>query len=196
MKRRVLIVSVGAVALAACMWSARDKAPAETKIKPHEVAAPSRIEVHIPEGNEPINVYSDEIPLTNGWQAYTQDTCRRFGIDYSLMLGLMDVESDFNFTADSGWAYGITQIGYINEDWLADQGIDIYTKQGNITAACLILSDYLSRYDVSMALMAYNEGEYGAAESWDEGIFESDYSRDVMEAAEYWRVILDDCTRN
>lgn len=158
--------------------------------------SPARITVRLNEAevrqNEVANVYSDEVPLSAGWQAYTQDTCRRYGVDYSLMLGLMETESSFRFDADSGWAVGICQIGYINEEWLATEGIDIYSKMGNIEAGCYILGDYLSRYTEDQALMAYNMGEYGASEDWDSGIYQSDYSRAVQEAAEKWRSVLND----
>ena len=153
---------------------------------PKEYLAPTRVGVQIPEHNEPVNVYSDEIPLSQGWQAYTQDTCRRYGVDYSLMLGLMETESSFRFDADSGWAVGICQIGYINEEWLAEEGIDIYSKMGNIEAGCMILSDFLSRHSVSEALVCYNCGEYGAQELFDDGITETEYSRTVQAAAERW----------
>lgn len=186
---KLLFVLVATIIFACYLWLLR---PAETKVLPQEISSPSRIVVHIPEHNEPANVYSDEIPLSNGWQAYTQDTCRRYGIDYCLMLGLMETESSFRFDADSGWAYGICQIGFINEDWLAEQGLDIYSKMDNIEAACVILSDYLERYTTEQALMAYNEGEYGASESWDAGIYQSKYSNAVMAAAEKWRNIIND----
>lgn len=165
-------------------------APRETKVLPKEIASPARITVRIPEHNEPVNIYSEEVPLSNGWQCWTQDLCRRYGIDYALMLGLMETESSFRLGADSGWAFGVCQIGYINADWLADEGVDIFTTSGNIEAACIILSDYLSRYTTDQALMAYNQGEYGASEDWDSGIYQSDYSRAVMEAAEKWRNII------
>lgn len=159
--------------------------PTEQKVIQQDIL--SEQQISIVERDEPVNVYSDEIPLSNGWQCFTQDTCRRYGIDYALMLGLMDVESDFVEDADSGWAYGLCQIGYINEDAMADLCLDIYTNQGNIEAACVILSDYLSRYTTEQALICYNEGEYGAADTFADGIYSTKYSRSVLESAEKWR---------
>ena len=163
---------------------------ADPVVETYEVPEIDPIVIHLPEHDPNTNVYSEKVPLTPGWQAYTQDTCRRYGIDYALMLGLMETESSFQFDADSGWAYGICQIGYINEDWLAEEGIDIHTKQGNIEASCVILSDLLSRYDVSRSLMAYNMGEFGAMDFWDQGIMESQYSKDVMSASERWEEVI------
>lgn len=161
---------------------------------PSEILAPAPIEVHLPESKvrKCANglIYCDDIPISDGWQCWTQDCCRRYDVDYALMLGLIETESSFREDADSGWAYGLCQIGYINEDWLAEEGVDIYTTSGNIEAACMILGDLLSRYDVPQALMAYNCGEYGAQELWAEGITESQYSRDVLAAADRWEEIL------
>lgn len=186
MKGRLIVTVASAAALAGCMWTAKPT----VKVIPQEIASPSRIVVHLPERTEPVNVYSDEIPLSEGWQAYTQDTCRRYGVDYALMLGLMETESSFRFDADSGWAYGICQIGYVNEDWLAEQGLDIYSKMDNIEAGCKILGDYLERYTEAQALVCYNCGEYGAQELFDEGIYETEYSRNVQAAAQRWRAII------
>ena len=102
----------------------------------------------------------------------------------------MEVESSFRTDADSGWAYGLCQIGWINQDWLMDEGIDIMTTQGNIEGGCYILSDLLSRHNMPEALMAYNMGEYGAQELWDQGIHESVYSREVLDAAARWEKVL------
>lgn len=188
--KNLLTLLFAAVAAAALVAICTPKE--QTNVEPQPIEAPARIVVHINESDDPVNVYSDEIPLSNGWQCWTQDLCRRYGIDYALMLGLMETESSFRLDADSGWAYGLCQIGYINADWLAEQGIDIYTTSGNVEAACVILSDYLERYTTEQALMAYNQGEYGASEDWDAGIYQSKYSEAVMAAAEKWRNVIND----
>lgn len=182
------ILTFSAIIIAAIIMISLDRE--QQQIVEPPLDAP--IEVHITEADLPINVYSDAVPLSDGWQCFTQDTCRRFGVPYELMLGLMETESSFNFEADSGWAYGITQIGYINADWLAAEGIDIYKPTGNIEAGCMILGGYLERYTTEQALMAYNQGEYGASEDWDAGIYSTKYSRSVMEAAEKWEEIIND----
>lgn len=162
---------------------------------PKELTAPAPVRVYVAENGsvrrtENGLIYCDDIPLSDGWQCYTQDVCKRYGVDYCLMLGLMETESSFREDADSGWAYGLCQIGYINEDELASLGMNIYTNEGNIEAGCYLLSDLLSRHSVSESLMAYNMGEYGAEELWEQGITESQYSRDVLLAAEKWKKIL------
>lgn len=189
MKLNLFFILCAAFAFGGYLWAIKPENPVDVNTTP-QAWEDERIVVHIPQGYEPANVYSDQVPLSEGWQCYAQDTCRRYGVDYALMLGLMDVESDFIADADSGWAYGLCQIGYINEEWLADDGIDIYTIKGNIEAACVILSDYLERYTEEQALVCYNEGEAGASEIFDYGIYSTKYSRSVKEAAQKWRAIL------
>lgn len=131
--------------------------------------------------------YSEAVPLSEGLQYFTQDCCKRYGVSYPLVLGIMEVESTWDPEADSGWAYGLMQIGYINADWLSEQGMDIYTVPGNVEAGIYMIGDLLERYgDPHLALMAYNCGEAGAAELWDEGIATSRYSCDVIAAAGRW----------
>lgn len=163
--------------------------PTEVISQPVTIAAPAPEVIQDDSVRRCANgyIYSDEIPLSDGWQCYTQEQCRLYGVDYALMLGLMETESSFREDADSGWAYGLCQIGYINEDGLAELGMDIYTNQGNIAAGCYMMADLLERYeDPHLALMAYNCGETYAAELWAEGQTASEYSRNVQAAAERW----------
>ena len=130
--------------------------------------------------------YCDAVPLTVGEQLHAQEMCKKYDVPYPLLLGLIETESSFQDDADSGWAYGYCQIGYINEEWLANEHIDIYKPYDNIEAGCLILGDLLKEYDTDRALMAYNMGEAGAEELWLEGFLESEYSKSVRDAADRW----------
>lgn len=132
-------------------------------------------------------IFIEDIPLIAPTQDHIQDMCEKYKVPYALMLGLIQTESSFDTKADSGWAYGLCQIGYINYEDLESRGIDPNTVFGNIEAGCYILSDLMSRYDdIHMVLMAYNEGEYGAMEKWEEGQTYSTYSVDVINNANKW----------
>jgi len=166
----------------------------QTESDPVEIASP-RVVVHLPYHDdvritESGTIYCDAVPLTLGQQLHTQEMCKKYDLDYPLMLGLMEVESSFDETADSGWAYGLCQIGYINELEMASNGLDIYRTADNIEAGCLILSDLMSRHSLTESLMAYNMGEYGAEEYWLEDIHENEYSKAVLEAAHKWEIRL------
>lgn len=137
------------------------------------------------------NVYTDEVPMSQGYQCTMQDACRRYGVDYALALGIAEVESHFDFEADSGYARGIMQINPINYDMLRTVGIEPETKSGNIQAGVYMIGNLLDRYgDVHKALMAYNCGETGASELWAEGYESSQYSRDVLKAARKWDKVI------
>ena len=137
------------------------------------------------------NVYSDEVPMSYGYQAAMQDACRKWDVNYTIALGIAEVESQFDFEADSGLAWGLMQINPINYDWLLSEGIDATTYSGNIEAGVYMFRQLLDKYhDTHKALMAYNCGEYGASLLWDEGYEQSAYSRAVMEAASRWGWIV------
>ena len=54
------------------------------------------------------------------------------------------------------------------------------------------LAELLERYeDTHKALMAYNMGPSGASKLWEVGTYQSAYSREIMERAEYWAGVLE-----
>jgi soluble lytic murein transglycosylase-like protein len=67
---------------------------------------------------------------------------------------------------------------------------DLSDPYGNFRVGCDYLGELLAQYgdgtDIGThkALMAYNLGPSGASRLWARGIFETDYSRAVLEAAE------------
>ncbi len=161
-----------------------------------EVPEATHIVIEEPETGLPVtpsgNVYTDEIPMTYGYQCVMQDACRKYDVPYSLALAMAEVESGWDFDAWSGYAYGIMQINPVNYGWLRELGIDPETKSGNIEAGVNMIGDLLARYgDTHKALMAYNCGEAGAAELWDEGYTTSEYSRKVVAAAEKWAAVIE-----
>ena len=135
-------------------------------------------------------IYSDEIPMSYGQQLAMQMACEDYGVPYALALGIAETESGFDFDAWSGWAYGLMQISPVNYGWLRAEGIEPEDRIGNIKAGCRIIGELLERYDAHKALMAYNMGEYGAAELWAQGVTESEYSRKVVEAMAKWEEVL------
>ena len=89
--------------------------------------------------------------------------------------------------------YGLMQINACNHKWLTEElGItDFIDPYENIKAGLFILRGLLEKYDsTSKVLMAYNMGENGASKLWEQGIFESNYSKDVLQRQETYRQIL------
>lgn len=195
MMARLLAVGIAAAVVLPAGYGAVHGAPVTERVEavriweapePSPEQAESFLQV-TPSGN----VYSDEVPMSYGYQAAMQDACRRYGVNYTIMLGIAEVESNFDFEADSGLAWGIMQIAPINYDWLLENGIDATTYSGNIEAGVFMFKTLKDKYrDTHKALMAYNCGEYGASLLWDEGYEQSNYSRAVMEAASRWGWIV------
>ena len=137
-----------------------------------------------------------EIPAIFGedLQEFTYYLSTAYDIDYSLVLAMISTES--SFTPDSISStndYGLMQINACNHEWLTEElGItDFLDPYENIKAGLFVLRGLFEKYDsTSKVLMAYNMGESGASKLWDQGIFESNYSKSVLQKQEVYRQIL------
>lgn len=140
-------------------------------------------------------VYLKSIPLDKNVQKYIYFMARKYGVDYSIVLAVMDHESRFqyNVTSKSGTDHGLMQINERNGEYLYNNiGVtDINNPYQNIQSGVWMLSCFVHKYDdVSMALMAYNCGEGGARKRWDKGQYSSSYSESVMEEIEGYKALL------
>ena len=122
-----------------------------------------------------------------------QDCCEHYEVSYALALAIAEVETHFDPDAVSATGdYGLMQINSVNHEWLLEKGLDPMTHAGNIEAGIYIISQYLQSYgEPELALMAYNCGPGGARKLWDAGTYQTDYSRKVMTAFEYWTSVLE-----
>ena len=76
------------------------------------------------------------------------------------------------------------QINEINHEWLSKElGIvDFLDPKKNIKAGVYVFRQLFEKYDdPEQVLMAYNFGEEGAKRLWDEGIYSSEYSEEIMD---------------
>lgn len=112
-------------------------------------------------------------PLTDGEYAVLVEACDEHGIDVSLVLGLIQVESNFRADAVSKCgAYGYMQL--LPKYHPAD-----LTPEENIRYGIGYLASQFERYgNLESGLTAYNAGH-------DTG--DTSYARKVMRAAEEWR---------
>lgn len=140
------------------------------------------------------DIVSEGRLLAYDLQEIMQDCCEVYGVPYALALAIAEVETHFDPDAVSPTHdYGLMQINQVNHEWLQGLGMDPLTHAGNIEAGLYIIGGYLDTYgDTEMALMAYNNGPGGARKLWDAGIYQTDYTRKVMTALEYWTSILED----
>lgn len=160
-------------------------APAPTPTAPAETPEPVR---------HRDDIVSEGRLLAYDLQEIMQDCCDVYGVPYALALAIAEVETHFDPDAVSPTHdYGLMQINQVNHEWLQGLGMDPLTHAGNIEAGLYIIGGYLDTYgDTEMALMAYNNGPGGARKLWDAGTYQTDYTRKVMTALEYWTSILED----
>lgn len=125
--------------------------------------------------------YRDDIPLSYLEQDFLHAAADEFGIDYYIMVALIERETRFNnIYGDGGNAYGYCQIW---PKWwsglMAEIGAeDLNEPQDNFRTAAAILAQHLERYgSMRDALTAYNTGRPG----------ESEYASEVLANAEKWR---------
>lgn len=141
-------------------------------------------------------VFTTGIPVTFGedLQEFTYYLSAAYDIDYTLVLAIISKESAFMPDGISSTNdYGLMQINACNHEWLTEElGItDFIDPYENIKAGLFILRGLFEKYDsTSKVLMAYNMGENGASKLWEQGIFESNYSKDVLQKQETYRQIL------
>lgn len=140
-----------------------------------------------------------DIPLSRELQEYTFRLCEENGLDYEMVLALMDQESDYREKAISKTNdYGIMQINEVNHEWLKEElGIDDFLEaKQNIRAGIRILAELTAKYeDPHLVLMAYNCGESGAKRLWKQGKTTSEYSRSIMARAEELRKEAEQCKK-
>lgn len=126
----------------------------------------------------------EALPIKAELQEFTFRRCEEKGLDYEMVLAIMQKESGFDPEAISATHdYGIMQINQCNHEWLRKElGItDFLDAKESITAGTEILGRLAEKYDdLQQILMAYNMGEAGAGRLWAEGTKTSKYSRDVM----------------
>lgn len=125
--------------------------------------------------------FRDDVPLTYGEQDALHTAADEFGVDYCLMLGLIERETNFrNIPGDGGNAYGYCQVWPKWWSGLMDEiGVEDLNDPGdNFRTACAIVAHLTEKHGTTeRALTAYNSGKPG----------QSAYASAVLANAENWR---------
>jgi transcriptional regulator with XRE-family HTH domain len=154
-----------------------------TSSRPVPTAEATPTQEPTPEPNPTVRIY--DIPLSEELQAFTFNLCEEYGVDYEMVLAIMDKESDYTASAISKSSdYGIMQINKINHKWLTEEleVTDFLDPEQNIRCGIYMLADLMKKYDdPHRVLMAYNMGERGAREYVAKGNTSSAYSRYIMQ---------------
>jgi len=147
---------------------------------------------------EPKELYFYNIPneyvLTGGEfskevQEYTYSLCKDRGVDYNLVIALIEEESGYKSKAsgDSGKSKGYMQVyKKWHKERMKKLGVtDLYDPYQNILVGVDFLEELFLKYEEpARVLMAYNMGESGATKLWDKGVFETEYSNRILTRAQ------------
>jgi soluble lytic murein transglycosylase-like protein len=132
-----------------------------------------------------IGVMTEAINATDLYIAYYSAIN---SIDADLVQVLIGGESGgnpkaLNLNDNGSHDRGLMQINSCNFDWLREElGItDFYDPRQNIQCGCYILGLLNKKYDnIHRVLMSYNMGESRTRELWQQGIYSSRYSREIV----------------
>ena len=121
-------------------------------------------------------------------QKYVYYMCQNYGIDFYFTMALIETESECDSTKighnkNNTKDYGLMQINSCNLKWISKEfgETDLSDSIQNINVGMTILYDLFQKYDgePNLVLMAYNMGEGGAKALWENGIYETEYVRQV-----------------
>lgn len=159
-------------------------APTKERIitKTVEVDVPIYEEDSLPSVEE-VTYY--DVPLSHSLQRFIYEVCADEDVPVSLVIAMIDKESEFNPEAVSDTGdYGLMQINTVNHEALEEQyrSADMLNPYQNVFCGVKVISSYLKTYenDYNKALMVYNMGNYGASRAWENGIESTSYTEDIL----------------
>lgn len=122
-------------------------------------------------------------------QIYLWELCEERELDYYTVVALIERESKYkaDATGDNGASKGYMQI---QQKWHKkrmeeEQVTNLYNPCGNIRVGLNFLDELYEKYDNwDKALMAYNMGEGRAKELWKEGVYSTEYSREILQRSQ------------
>lgn len=126
-----------------------------------------------------------DVPMDEDLQEFVFYLSAAYEMDFTFVMALIQQESGYTPDVISRTNdYGLMQINEINHPYLQEQlGVTDFTEPyGNVRAGMFILRKLFEKYETpEKVLMAYNMGETGASRLWKQGIFESNYSKSVLQ---------------
>lgn len=176
-----LAIASGAAGFGIGRYTAPEKVRTETVTYTETVEAPVYEADKLPE-IEDVQFY--DVPLSHSLQRYIYEICADENVPVSLVMAMIQHESDFNpEEVSSTDDYGLMQINIVNHSVLEEQykTADLTNPYQNVFCGIKMIGAYISQYgDYSKALMAYNMGEYGAKKAWANGIESTSYSKSIL----------------
>lgn len=128
-------------------------------------------------------------------QAYTYCLCNEYGIDYAVVVAMIERESGYKWDASSGIAHGYMQVvPEWHQERMQKLGVtDLLNPYGSILTGMDYLDELVEKYggDYGKALTAYNWGPTGAYKHYfSQGVNACEYALEIMERAEELRPLV------
>ena len=129
------------------------------------------------------------VPFTARFQKWIDNKCKAYGISTNVVMGVIETESNFTIKAmgDNGEAYGLMQV---QKKWHKKRmqkvnAVNLLNCYDNVHVGIDYLAELYKANNKNWhkALMAYNGGQAYANRRVKNGIYSSEYSRNVMERA-------------
>lgn len=136
-------------------------------------------------GSGDLDFVALDVPLDRDLQEFIFYLSAGYNMDFTFVMALIQHESNYQADAISSTNdYGLMQINQCNHAYITETlGItDFLDPYQNVRAGMFILRKLFEKYEApEKVLMAYNMGETGASRLWEQGIFEINYSKSVLQ---------------
>lgn len=132
--------------------------------------------------------YIDDLPISRVEQSYIHKMADKYNIKHSIVLGLIDLESEFDRDAigrnKNSVDYSLFQVNSNNQKWMDrvfNKQMNLMEFYDNTDAGMYILNSY-SDNNINKWLTQYNKGRGGAKKYYlTHGDYNSVYARLVLE---------------
>jgi len=141
---------------------------------------------------EESKIYLFDVPLDLDLQLHIIEVCSDYYIEPAVIMAMIERESSFRVkvVGDNGDAVGLMQIqGKWHRERMDKLGVtDLSDPYQNVRVGIDYLAELCREYEcIGMPLVAYNYGPSGAEKNlFSKGIYETKYSRTILERTEYY----------
>lgn len=136
-------------------------------------------------GQGDMNFVPLDVPLDEGLQEFIFYLSAGYNMDFTFVMAVIQKESSYKADVISRTNdYGLMQINQINHSYITEKlGISNFLDPyENVRAGMFIMRKLFEKYETpEKVLMAYNMGETGAGLLWEQGIFETNYSKSILQ---------------
>lgn len=147
-----------------------------------------------------LNFVPLDVPMNEDLQEFVFYLSAAYEMDFTFVMALIQHESNYRADVISRTNdYGLMQINEINHPYLQEQLAiaDFLDPYDNIRAGMFVLRKLFEKYETpEKVLMAYNMGEGGASRLWEQGIFEINYSKSVLQIQQELNAELERSSNN